>query len=74
MEIKMKVIIGKQIYDSKRTPIMVILEDYNKEDICNMVEDESMYFEAPDSFTDADVERFIKENYDSNWESVRIAE
>lgn len=69
----MKVMINNQVYDSKTTPIMVIFDDFNKADISMMEDDEYMYFEVPDNFTDEQVERFLKENYDSNWK-VRVAE
>lgn len=68
----MKVIIGNQVYDSRRTPIMIIFDDFNKVDISMLEDDENMYFQVPENFTDDQVERFIKENYDSNWEGVKI--
>ena len=56
----MRVKIGDKIYDSKEEPIMVILEDYNKEDISNMAEDARKYCEFPDDMSEDEAREFMK--------------
>jgi hypothetical protein len=63
----MKVIINDQVYYSRNVPIMIVFDDFNKEDISKMKNDEHLYFEVPENFTDEQTERFVRENYDSNW-------
>jgi hypothetical protein len=56
----MKVKIGDKIYDSKNEPIMIILEDYNKEHISNMAKEATKYCEFPDDITEDQVREFMK--------------
>ena len=56
----MKVKIGDKIYDSKEEPIMIILEDYNKDHISNMSEDAYKYCEFPDNITESEAKQFMK--------------
>jgi hypothetical protein len=56
----MKVKIGDTIYDSKKEPIMVILEDYNKEHIANMHKDSRKYCEFPDEISETDIRKFME--------------
>jgi len=56
----MRVKIGNQVYDSKDQPIMVILEDYNKEHISNMAPDAKKYCEFPDNISEEEAREFMK--------------
>lgn len=56
----MKVKIGDKIYDSKEEPIMIILEDYNKEHILNMLPEAKKYCEYPNSITEEEAREFMK--------------
>jgi len=58
----MKVKIGNKIYDSQDEAIMIILEEYNKEDISNMGDDAKKYCEFPDSMTQEEAIEFMKIN------------
>ena len=57
----MRVKIGNKIYDSKIEPIMLILEEYNKEDIANMAEETNKYCEFPDGMNTNEVAKFMHE-------------
>lgn len=59
----MKVKIGDVVYDSKVQPIIIILEDYNKEDISNMEDGDYVYCEFPDSFDEQEIKELM-ENVD----------
>lgn len=56
----MRVKIGDKIYDSKKEPIMLILEEYNKNDIRNMHEDARKYCEFPDTMSEDEIKEFMK--------------
>lgn len=57
----MRVKIGDKIYDSSDQAIMVILEEYNKEDIANMAKDARKYCEFPDTMTEEEARNFMEE-------------
>lgn len=57
----MRVKIGNKIYDSKIEPIMLILEDYNKEDIKDMADESNKYCEYPDGMDTQEVAKFMHE-------------
>jgi hypothetical protein len=59
---KMKVKVGDKVYDSLNEPIMLILNDKDKEKISGMVEVEMLnqYCVHPDFMKKAEVIRFIK--------------
>ena len=57
----MKVKIGDKIYDSNEEPIMLILEDYNKEDISNMADESNKYCEFPDDLGLEEITKFMDE-------------
>jgi len=56
----MRVKIGNKIYDSKIEPIMLILEEYNKEDIAHMGAAKK-YCEFPDGMNTNEIEEFMHE-------------
>jgi hypothetical protein len=70
----MKIMVDGKTYDSLDTPILILLEDFNKKDISEMADNEKLYFEVPQNFTDDQVKAFLKRNYDSNWGKVRVVE
>jgi len=56
----MKIKVKDKIYDSKDEPIMVILEDHNKKDICNMAPEAKKYCEFPDTMSEEEAREFMK--------------
>jgi len=56
----MRVKIGNKIYNSNDEPIMIILEDYNKDHIYNMAPEATKYCEFPDTITEEEVKEFMK--------------
>jgi len=59
----MKVKIGDVIYDSDEEPIMLILDEYNKQDIADMIdEDYKVYCVYPDDMEEEEIEYFMSEN------------
>jgi hypothetical protein len=56
----MKVKIGNIIYDANEQPIMIILTDTDKALITNMHEDCTKYCAAPDSYTQEQLEEFMR--------------
>jgi hypothetical protein len=56
----MKVKIGDKIYDASNEPIMIILDDYNKRDICKMPEETHKYCEFPDWISEEEAREFMK--------------
>ena len=50
----MKVKIGETIYDSETEPVMVILSDFDKNNISHMATDATKYASFPDGFGSAD--------------------
>jgi hypothetical protein len=56
----MKVKIGNIIYDSSEQPIMLILENYNKEHISNMPEESHKYCEFPDDMSESEAREFMR--------------
>lgn len=56
----MKVKIGNIIYDSSEQPIMIILEDYNKDHISNMPKEAHKYCEFPDNISEKDAREFMR--------------
>lgn len=61
----MKVKIGDKIYNSENQAIMIILEDYNKEDISNMDKDARKYCEFPNSMSEEEAIDFMRiEDYE----------
>jgi hypothetical protein len=57
----MRVKIGNKIYDSKIEPIMIIFEEYNKEDIRNMDDESTKYCEYPDGISTDEIAKFMHE-------------
>lgn len=60
-ENNMRVKIGNKIYDSNIEPIMLILEEYNKEHIKNMADEAKKYCEYPEGMSVKEVEKFMHE-------------
>jgi hypothetical protein len=56
----MKVKIGDKIHYSTEEPIMIILEDYNKEDIKNMAYEDKKYCEVPDDWEEDEIKEFME--------------
>lgn len=56
----MRVKIGSKIYDSHDEPIMIILEEYNKEDISNMADEARKYCEFPDEYNEDEIKEFMR--------------
>jgi hypothetical protein len=55
----MKVKIGDTIYDSNKEPIMIIINDLDKENINNMSEKATMYCSFPDTFSEDEIKTFM---------------
>ena len=55
----MKVKIGNKVYDSEEEPIMIILEEYNKEHIRNMPDHAFRYCEYPDDIDYVEIEKWM---------------
>ncbi|MEK6829502.1 MAG: hypothetical protein AABY15_05195 [Nanoarchaeota archaeon] len=60
----MKVKIGDKIYDANEEPIMLILNDADKNNIANMHSDKYKYAAFPDEMDIEEVKEFMK--LDSN--------
>ena len=58
----MKVKVGNKIYDAENEPIMVILNDNDKENIARMLPDATKYCGYPDDYDIEEVKKFIKTN------------
>jgi hypothetical protein len=56
----MKVKVGDKIYDSEKEPIMVILSESDKENICNMLSEATKYCSFPDEMSLEYVKEFMK--------------
>ena len=56
----MKVKIGNKIYDSTVQPIMLILEDYEKEHIKNMIPESKKYCSFPEFVSKEEIEKFME--------------
>ncbi len=55
----MKVRIGDKVYDGNDTPVMVILEDIDKENIRLMPKDSTKYCSYPHYMSRADIEKWM---------------
>ena len=55
----MQVQIGNHIYDANTEPIMLILSNNEKEQICNMHPDAERYCQYPDSFSKDEIFEWI---------------
>ena len=55
---KVKVKIGNKIHDSNNEPIMLILEEQDKEDIANMNDDDTCLCSFPLGWDIEDIERW----------------
>lgn len=56
----MKVKVGNRIYDPEVEPVMVILEDQDKENIKNMHPESTKYCMYPDSMSPEDAKKFME--------------
>ncbi len=57
----MKVKIGDKIYGPEKEPIMVIFEPQDKKLIANMLPNTKKYCVYPDTMTEAEVKKFMRE-------------
>jgi hypothetical protein len=55
----MKVKIGEKIYDTENEPVMIILNDKDKQNIANMHPNADSYCGYPDTLSEQEVERFM---------------
>lgn len=55
----MKVKIGQKIFDGKKEPIMIILTNWDKENIKNMAPGIKKYCVYPDSISPAKIKEFM---------------
>jgi hypothetical protein len=58
----MKVKIGDKIYDSENEPLMVILNDTDKDNIKNMLPTATKYCSFPDTIPLESIKEFMKIN------------
>lgn len=56
----MKVKVGDKVYDGNEQPVMVILEDGDKQNIANMDPGCTKYCVYPDTCTPGEIERFME--------------
>lgn len=56
----MKVKIGSSIYSSEDIPLLLILEEAEKEQIRNMPEDATKYLSYPDTMPDEEAMKILK--------------
>lgn len=56
----MKVKVGNKIYDSNEEPIMIILDDVDKENISNMQKDKYKFISYPSNMKVDEVKSWIK--------------
>lgn len=56
----MKVKIGDKIYDANEEPIMLILNDVDKENINNMDWDATKYIAFPKDMSQEDLDKFME--------------
>ncbi len=57
----MKVKIGSKIYDASNEPIMLILDDKDKQNIKNMHPSATRFCEFPDSMDRNEIEKYMDE-------------
>lgn len=57
----MKVKIGNKIFDSNEEPIMLILDDQDKENISNMSKEAHKFCSYPDTINVEDIKMFMKD-------------
>lgn len=57
----MKVKIGDKIYDSNEQPIMIILEDFDKENLLNMGE-QVKYCSFPENYDIEEIKKFMQKD------------
>ncbi len=57
----MRVKIGNKMFDSEKEPIMVILSKKDKENICNMRQEDTKYCGYPKGASETAIEKFMKE-------------
>lgn len=55
----MKVKVGNKIYDGKNEPIMVILDEQDKQGIKNMSSNCNRYVDCPDQYDIAELEMWV---------------
>jgi hypothetical protein len=55
----MKVKIGNKIYDGEKEPVMVILTDYDKENISQMIKKAHKYAQFPSNMTEEEMKKFM---------------
>jgi len=58
----MKVKVGNKIYDPNDEPVMVILEDTDKENISSMLPECKKYCAFPDSMTAEEINEWMKDS------------
>ena len=56
----MKVKIGNKIYDANQEPIMIILDDLDKENIKKMEPEATKYCGYPENFNIEEIKKFMK--------------
>ena len=56
----MKVKVGNKIYDAENEPIMVILNDNDKENIARMLPDATKYCSYPEGYDETKIKGFMK--------------
>ena len=56
----MKVKIGDRIFSSDEHPIMIILTDFNKEQLRNISEADHKYCEFPEHMTEQEIKKWMK--------------
>lgn len=59
MSIKVK--IGSTIYDSEKEPIMLILNNKDKENIANMHPSATRFFSFPNNMTKEEIEKYMND-------------
>jgi len=57
----MKVKVGDKIYDGKKEPVMVILDEEDKDNMRYMPPEESKYCEYPDSYSKEFIKKWMAE-------------
>ncbi len=56
----MKIKVGNKVYDGEKEPIMVILEDQDKENIKDMLPEARKYCMFPDTISEPEIVRWMK--------------
>lgn len=57
----MKILINGRVYDPSSTPIAIVINPQDKNNIANMPDDKILYLAIPETFTEQEVQEFSQQ-------------